>query len=843
MQLVRSFEFALNDRVLPQMAVVGCFDGVTPVLAVATSASSLVLYTPSAQDPALITRRLNLPAAVTALAVGTLPASLAALDAAGDPLLPDLSASTDNSTSATAAAAVATAVPRDYLLCGSAEHLHAFDVEANRTLYTAPLPDGATRLAFAPLLKPAEPLAIAGGNCSLHGYAAPDGAEAYWSVCGDTVSCMAARPLPALAPLITASSATTGAAGAVGAVGAQSPSALCELLVGADDYAIRVYRGVDIVAEHHESDVPTHLVPLPFPSLASPTGSPTAPVSASAAAAAAAAAAANTTGAMGFAFALAGGVVGAYTPAGDKAWSVRARDSVVALLVLPPPPPAAPGLPAAAGAATAALVVVWDCGRVEARDTRTGMLLCQATVEGPVVAAVAGPFAPAPAALAATAAPSAAAGAACAGMAVMVCSAAGAVTALTLADASSAAAGAATVAAVGEGEVDAGAAAARARELRLLLDEKLALLRELREIEVAISATGSNGNNSNSGSKVKGAETTELSVRADAAGAGGAGTDAEGNAAQPLIPPHTKLVLELVPQLSAGGLELRLGVNNNAIIKALAITSTALFHGHTRLIVPDRPVPVVSVPVPVDRNVAADVTLRCVVGLRGADGDHVFEVPRTLPRYARYFPAPFAPAMALPAGLVALRVRGEHANRLLLWVRQAFHLDDATVVANALAVDATDRAFRLADLSGGGGVTGETAAVVAVALYSLHNQTPVVVAMGRETIAIACDDAEFAGELVQDIGDWFGLGATHAACAFPQETEKIGAIMATIKGLTATRYARICIHATHNCYWILISLFLYSTTCFVLYASHFVFCLHLRLIVLSLQCAHDRGQR
>lgn len=63
-----------------------------------------------------------------------------------------------------------------------------------------------------------------------------------------------------------------------------------------------------------------------------------------------------------------------------------------------------------------------------------------------------------------------------------------------------------------------------------------------------------------------------------------------------MIPPHTRLVLELVPSVVTQAITLNLGVNNNTVIKALVIYSEVMFPAGGFLVRPPNPTPVVSLP-------------------------------------------------------------------------------------------------------------------------------------------------------------------------------------------------------------------------------------------------------
>uniref|UniRef100_A0A7S2S5V3 Bardet-Biedl syndrome 2 protein homolog n=1 Tax=Rhizochromulina marina TaxID=1034831 RepID=A0A7S2S5V3_9STRA len=124
---------------------------------------------------------------------------------------------------------------RDCLLVGTASNLLAYDVRDNADLFFTEVPDGVSTIHIGSLPGNSKPLALIGGNCSILGYDAR-GAEAFWTVCGDMVRC--------IAPFAVKSGPPT------------------DLLVGSDDFALRVFRNEDIVAEEVEADRVVELAAL-----------------------------------------------------------------------------------------------------------------------------------------------------------------------------------------------------------------------------------------------------------------------------------------------------------------------------------------------------------------------------------------------------------------------------------------------------------------------------------------------------------------------------------------------------------------------------------------------------
>lgn len=135
---------------------VGKFDGEHPSLTCATSAGKIFFHTPHEKDAKDQVRFLNINRKISALACGTLDASIG----------------------------------RDVLLVGAQTTLLAYDVNDNRDLFFKDTPDGANQIVVGRLGGQAVPMAFVGGNCSIQGFD-KEGNETFWTVTGDNVSSMA----------------------------------------------------------------------------------------------------------------------------------------------------------------------------------------------------------------------------------------------------------------------------------------------------------------------------------------------------------------------------------------------------------------------------------------------------------------------------------------------------------------------------------------------------------------------------------------------------------------------------------------------------------------------------
>ena len=115
---------------------------------------------------------------------------------------------------------------RDMLLVASPSSLMVYDVNSNSDVFNTDVRDGAFTLALGNVNN--RPLALVGGNCSLLGFDST-GEEAFWTVTGDNVT----------------------------AIGLYNRKKAQRLLVGSEDYAIRVFSNEEMLEEIEETGVIT----------------------------------------------------------------------------------------------------------------------------------------------------------------------------------------------------------------------------------------------------------------------------------------------------------------------------------------------------------------------------------------------------------------------------------------------------------------------------------------------------------------------------------------------------------------------------------------------------------
>ena len=115
---------------------------------------------------------------------------------------------------------------RDSLFVGTQSTVLAYDVQRNADVFFRDVPDGVNALVAGRLGGSTEPLVFAGGNCSVLGFSRA-GAEAFWTVTGDNVTALAICDV--------------------------NNDGLNELIVGSEDYEIRVFENEELISEQTEA--------------------------------------------------------------------------------------------------------------------------------------------------------------------------------------------------------------------------------------------------------------------------------------------------------------------------------------------------------------------------------------------------------------------------------------------------------------------------------------------------------------------------------------------------------------------------------------------------------------
>ncbi|KAK3548840.1 hypothetical protein QTP70_020716 [Hemibagrus guttatus] len=296
--LVPIFTLKLNHKINPRMVTVGKFDGVHPCLTAATQAGKVFIHNPHTRGKRQTAHRLsqstqdsditllNINQAVSCLAAGTLG---------------------PNTTG-------------DTLLVGSQTSLLAYDVHDNADVFYREVTDGANAIVLGKLGNIQSPLAIVGGNCALQGFDY-EGNDQFWTVTGDNVRSMVLCDF-------------TG-------------DGKNELLVGSEDFDIRVFREDELVSEMAENETVTSLCHM--------HGSR-------------------------FGYALANGTVGVYDRTA-RYWRIKSKNHAMSIHAFD-----------LNGDGVVELITGWSNGKIDARSDRTGEVIFKDNFSSSVAGLVEGDY-------------------------------------------------------------------------------------------------------------------------------------------------------------------------------------------------------------------------------------------------------------------------------------------------------------------------------------------------------------------------------------------------------------------------------------------------------------------
>ncbi|XP_033117827.1 Bardet-Biedl syndrome 2 protein homolog [Anneissia japonica] len=274
--LVPIFTLRLNNKINPRMVTIGKYDGQHPNLTAATMAGKVFIHNPHSRSTSGgRSMEININSDISMLNINQKVSALAAgpLDTVG---------------------------VHDHLVVGTPTNILAYDVQNNTDLFYKDAPDGVNDVVIGNLGSIEAPLAIAGGNCALQGYDI-EGNDLFWTVTGDNVCSLALTDF--------------------------NDDGKDELVVGSEDYDIRIFQEDEIIAEMTETEAITRLCPM-------------------------------TQGRFGYA--LANGTVGVYDKS-SRFWRIKSKNQAVSIISFDLNNDGVPEL-----------ITGWSNGKVDARNDRTG---------------------------------------------------------------------------------------------------------------------------------------------------------------------------------------------------------------------------------------------------------------------------------------------------------------------------------------------------------------------------------------------------------------------------------------------------------------------------------------
>jgi Bardet-Biedl syndrome 2 protein len=215
--LVPSFEFKLGAPVCAGAVCVGKLDGSYPCIAAACPNGNVLVHDPRAASNAV--RVLSFGRSISGLSCFQSKQLICGKQKEGG----------DGS-------AAAPTDDRDVLLIAGVTSAHVFDIVSNSDVFFKDIPDGVSCCVFGSVsVDPAkwQPSIVVGSHCSIQGFA-HDGSEMFWTVSGDSVTCIDFAYLDA-----------------------------AFMIVGSKDSFFRVYSGEQLLHEIAETAAPTRVKVVP----------------------------------------------------------------------------------------------------------------------------------------------------------------------------------------------------------------------------------------------------------------------------------------------------------------------------------------------------------------------------------------------------------------------------------------------------------------------------------------------------------------------------------------------------------------------------------------------------
>lgn len=585
--IIPAFQLTLNNTILPGLVTVGKYDGIHPSLTCATTAGKLFVHSPHQKKEHEV-RFLNINQKISAIAAGQL-------------LLNE----------------------RDVLLVGTQTNLLAYDVEQNAEVFYKDIPDGVNVITVGKFGTSTSPLALVGGNCSIQAFNG-EGNEELWTVTGDNVSTLMLSDIDG--------------------------DGRNEMVVGSDDYEIRVFKGEEVMNEATETDKISALCRI--------------------------------TGDSRYGYALANGTIGVYNKY-HRVWRTKTKHTVTAISSFDLDNDGVPEL-----------VSGWSNGRLEVRSINDGQIIYKDMFESPVAAFVTADYRQG-------------------GKDQLICcSLDGTVRGYLPTEAEKQ--GSLmdknileqTLISINQKKQE------MLQELKLYEDSMKqikgdgqptsssggigALAGTLAGVVGSVTGGGGSGATATAGANAGSGSVSAIPPLNTGSGIGGLGMGPSATGAAMQLPADLKVLCRLEATTKTGTPAVELSIQasvDSVLIRTVALFAEQVFEDESFVVHPNQPTSSIRIPLVLKKHISANILVKVLVSQRGSSQCQVFELVQKLPKFASFVQAPFD-KKSDPVSSCVFTI-SERANRVAMWFNHCFIID-IPLTSNSL-----DVFFACADEKGG----------------------------------------------------------------------------------------------------------------------------------------------
>ncbi|GFR70159.1 Bardet-Biedl syndrome 2 protein homolog [Elysia marginata] len=660
--LVPIFTLKLNHKVNPRTVAIGHYDGLHPALTCGTAAGKVLVHSPHTRAQ----QSLDEPASASGSDISLL--------------------NINQQINMLAAGRLDTVSDGDFLVVGTPTNVLAYDINNNRDLFYNDCPDGANALTIGKLGAIESPLAIVGGNCSIQGYN-KDGEDSFWTVTGDNVQSLCLLDF--------------------------TNNGQNELIVGSEDFDIRVFQEDEIIAEMTETEIITSVCPIADSK---------------------------------FGYALANGTVGVYDRS-TRYWRIKSKNQAVSIHAYD-----------LNGDGVPELITGWTNGKVDARSDTTGEVIFKDNFSQAVAVRGYNP---------ATGGPGS----------TLMDSNVEQDTIRELSQRKQnlmlelrnyaenskialASGGAAMAAAINAGDGLGGHAGRPGIGPGHPSGGNFPGMGQLQQGAGSspFDITGGGGGDGMGvpGLQMTGGHSMMSGGQSDVKSYSLSGSDIGeiGKGTVGMIPANTQLQTTLSvntgDQTKPPHVELLISTTNDTIIRAVLIFAEGIFEGESHVVHPSGQALSSNLKVPIipPKDLPVDLHIKALIGQRNSSQFHVFELTRQLPRFSMYNLVD-NDTTPDPRSHVSF-VLNERPQRMLMWINQNFLLHEDLNCEG-------DLYFTFVSLRGAGPLK----------LRMSH----------QGQVAIHTDDMDIAGDVIQSLAQFLNIDDLQTTADFPVETETLRQIL------------------------------------------------------------------